>query len=112
MRWLLLLALTGCLVVPTRKETTVALSRRTTPTFVGPTKLALQVTESYATVHVMATRVRHCYRAVKQTYEHRVETVAGVEGGDLGGMNDPRALVLVGVVEVPLLAISGLITGI
>lgn len=82
MRWLLLLALTGCFGT---HDVEIPRSVHVMPTFVGPvTGIALDVTESYGTLHVDATRVRSCFLEVRQFVEHREEADGG-GGWILGG---------------------------
>lgn len=78
MRYLLLLALTGCFTMTHDVE--IPMGLHVDPeTFVGPViDIALTVTTSYGTLHVDASRTRFCYREVKQFVEHHEETEGGL----------------------------------
>ncbi len=100
MRWLVLLALTGCF--PTTTVRNVPYGRSyALPELVGPvTGVALDVTASYATLHVSAWRRRDCIREVKRHFMRRTETVSGGGSAILVPVASP--ILLVGIAVVAL----------
>jgi hypothetical protein len=75
MRWLLLLVLPGCFsMIAPKHDVETPLSVHVMPIFVGPVRgVALNITTSYATLHVDASLTRECFREVRQLVEHRDE---------------------------------------
>lgn len=92
MRWLLLLALTGCSVMfPHAVDTETPRSVHVVNEVAGPPGvIALDVTSSYGTLHIDAMHVLHCYREVRQFVEHKPQTAPGLLAG-------PAVIAAVGV---------------
>jgi hypothetical protein len=112
----LLLAVTGCLIVP--RTTTAVLSTRhveSAPTVgpAGPIHMTGQTTSSGHVLHLTVARTRTCSTTAYDLVEKTTNTSAqlAVLGGG-GGGSDPRGVLALVAVEPALLLASGIITGI
>jgi hypothetical protein len=108
----LLVAATGCLIVP-RTTTTVLSTRRveSAPTFgpAGPIQMTGQTTSSGHVMHLTVARPRMCTATAYDLVEKTTTTSAQL--AELGnGSGDPRGVLGLIAVEPALLVVSGLIT--
>jgi hypothetical protein len=79
MRWLLLLAFTGCALGPHEIDTASPRSVHVVNEVAGPPDvIALHVTASYGTLHIDATHPMYCYRETRQYVLHRPQTDPGL----------------------------------
>jgi hypothetical protein len=79
MRYLILLALTGCALVPHEIDTVSPRSVHVVNEVAGPPGvIAVHVTSSYRTLHIDATHPRYCYRETRQYVLHRPQTAPGL----------------------------------
>jgi hypothetical protein len=84
MRWLLLLALSGCVFLPHEVDTTSPRSVHVVNEVAGPPGvIALHVTSSYGTLHIDAMHPLYCYRELRQYVLHRPQTDPGPFAGPL-----------------------------
>lgn len=110
MRWLLLVALTGCLVVPKTTETITPLERTSLPMRIGPVgPLALAARVSHGGIEAIATRTRQCTSEVRQRFAERRSTEADIATPDGA---DPRTFAAMVVLAVPAFLISAAVTSI
>jgi hypothetical protein len=111
----LLVAATGCLIVP--RTTTTVLSTRhveSAPIFgpLGPIQMTGQTVSSGHVMHLTVARPRACTATAYDLVEKTTHTSAELEVSALGGNGDPRGALALVALEPVLLVASGVITGI
>ncbi|ACY18670.1 hypothetical protein Hoch_6195 [Haliangium ochraceum DSM 14365] len=119
MRWglcaILMLALSGCYVAPQRVTTKSVLATHVTTKAVAPQGAISVQAQSYgARVTVFATRPWSCEDRYEEVVEvhSELQPEFNMDGAGLGGLNDVEALLLVGLLSVPVVAVSSLVTGV
>jgi hypothetical protein len=112
--WLVAAAsLTGCIVVPHFETKTVPTGREVRPVVAGaPGKIVVRSDVEGIELVVRAARQRECKQDAIERFDEVRHGSAKLEMSSGGGGGDGRGLLLLPLVEPPLLAVSGIITGI
>lgn len=113
-RWLLVVALAGC-VLPKTTDTITPMERTARSPACGPAGgLKISATSSHGTLHVRATRSRRCAVEIWQRYAHHQSTHAEVVGPDASGgiPGDPGTALAVLAFAAPIFVVSAAFTGV
>ena len=113
MRWLVLLALSGCLMVPRTMETTTPLERTALPTTTGPVgPVAVAAHVAHGGIEAITTRTRHCTSEIRQRFVRHRSIGAELVGPAVGLGQRPDVWAAMVVIDAPFFVVSAAVTGI